>query len=322
MDEVDKNIIFELSVNYRASYQYIAKKLALSVNAIKKRIQKLNSDGVILGGWLHPTSSMLNMEDWVAIIRTEDPIPSDTFLDGLGAHKLVTSASILTDGSILCFGSYPGAKGLEEIGTFLRQVPGVKSVEFHTILTEPGRRCELTKSDLKVLKCLQQDPRMSISDLSKQTHLTPRRIRKIIDNLIGENGSEPSMYINWEARGGCRPSEICFRIDVHWNLNAGGHTAFVIIIRHEEGIEARSKIVSVLQDHYPVRFWYAYASAFEPVIFCVFVVEHMREASEILETIRQTPEAKSANAIYGYPTRKFRSPIDDYFEELFKRLED
>ncbi|MFX1576949.1 MAG: winged helix-turn-helix transcriptional regulator [Promethearchaeota archaeon] len=321
MDIVDKNIIFELSVNYRASYQAIAKKLSLSVNAIKKRIQKLNSDGIIRGGQLLPTNAMLGMEDWVAIIRTQDPIPSDAFLDSLGAHRLVGSASILTDGSILCFGSYAGAMGLQEIGTFLRQIPGVEGVEFHTILTEPGKRCELSKSDLKVLRCLHQDARMSISDMSKQTRLTPRRIRKIIGELIGENGSEPNIYINWEPRGGSRPSEVCFKITVQWNLNAGGYTAFVIIIRHEEGTQQRSKIVKILQDYYPVKFWYAYASAFEPEIFCVFVVEHMREASEIIETIRQTSEAVSANAIYGYPTRVFRSPIDDYFEQLFKQLD-
>jgi|GEM_PF-1403985 len=322
MDPIAKNILLELSVNYRASYQTIAKKLNLSVNAIKKRIQKLKSDGIIRGGLVLPMNSMLGMEDWVAILRTDDPIPSDTFLDTVGRHQLVSSASILTDGSILCFGSYSGAQGLQEIGTFLRQTPGVVSVEFHTILTEPGKRCELSVSDLKVLRCLRQDPRMSLADIAKQTRLTPRRIRKIIRELIGENGSEPSLYLNWEPRGGSRPDEVCFKVSIHWNLNAGGYTAFVIIIRHEEGVEPRSKIVRVLKENYPVKFWYAYASAFEPVIFCVFVVEHMREVSEIINTIRHTPEAISANAIYGYPSRRFHSPIDGYFEQLFKRLED
>jgi DNA-binding Lrp family transcriptional regulator len=322
MDEIDKNIIFELSVNFRVSYQTIANKFGLSVNAVKKRIQKLRGDGIIRGGVLLPTNGMLGMENWVALVRTEDPIPSDAFLDGLGAHKFIDSASILTDGSILCFGYYPGAKGLEEIGTFLRQTPGVDSVDFHTILSEPGKQRELSTSDLKVLRCLRQDPRMSISDISKKTRLTPRRIRKIVQELIDEKGSEPALYLNWDARGGSRPSEVSFKVSVDWNLNAGGHTAFVIIIRHEEGKEFRSKIVNVLKESYPFRFWYSYASAFEPVIFCVFVVEHMREAGDIIETLRQTSEVLSANAIYGYPSRRYYSAVDEYFEELFQRLED
>lgn len=322
MDLVDKNILFELSTNFRVSYQTIAKKMDLSVNAIKKRIQRMQTEGTIRGGRLVPTSAMLGMEDWVAILRTDDPIPSDSFLDGIGKHKLVTSASILTDGSILCFGKYPGAKGLEEIGTFLRQTPGVTSVEFHTILTEPGKKCDLKLSDLKVLRCLYQEPRMSIGDLSTKTRLTPRRVRKILKELLGENGSEPSLFIEWEPRGGTRASEVYFKINIHWDLNAGGHTAFVIIITHEEGVESRSKIVKLLKEKYPVKFWYAYASAFEPAFFSVFVVEHMRETSEIIETLRQTPEVISANAIYGYPTRAFHSPVDSYFEELFKQLGD
>ncbi len=321
MDEIDKNIIFELSVNYRVSYQTIANKYNLSVNAVKKRIQKLKSDGIICGGWLVPMNAMLGMESWVALVRTENPIPSDAFLDGIGAHKSIDSASILTDGSILCFGHYAGAKGLEEIGTFLRQTPGVISVDFHTILSEPGMRCELSLSDLKVLQCLRQDPRMSISDISQNTRLTPRRIRKIIQNLIDEKGSEPELYLNWDSRGGSRPDQVSFKLSVNWDLNAGGHTAFVIIIRHEEGREFRSKIVDILKETYPFWFWYSYASAFEPVIFCVFVVEHMREAGDIIETLRQTPEVVSANAIYGYPSRRYHSVIDEYFEQLFKRLE-
>jgi DNA-binding Lrp family transcriptional regulator len=267
-------------------------------------------------------NAMLEMESWVALVRTEDPIPSDAFLNGLGAHKSIDSASILTDGSILCFGYYAGAKGLEEIGTFLRQTPGVESVEFHTILGEPGKQQELSISDLKVLRCLQQDPRMSISDISQNTRQTPRRIRKIIEKLIGEHGSEPSLYLNWDARGGRRPDEVSFKATVNWNLNAGGHTAFVILIRHEEGAEMRSKIVNVLKESYPERYWYSYASAFEPVIFCVFVVEHMREASTIIETLRHTPEVQSANAIYGYPSRRYHSAVDEYFARLFKRLEE
>ncbi len=299
----------------------MAKKLNLSVNAIKKRVQKLKDDGVIRGGVLIPSNAMLGMEDWVALLRTEDPIPSDSFLDSLGEHEYVNSASILTDGSVLCFGNYPGAQGLEEIGMYLRRTPGVLSVEFHTILTEQGKKCELSLSELKVLQCLRQEPRMSISDLAEKTRLTPRRIRKIIQKLLGENGSEPGYYIEWEPRGGSRASEVSFRLNVHWDLNAGGHTAFVIIICHEEGVESRSKIVKVLREQYPVKFWYAYASAFEPVFFSVFVVEHMREASQIIETLRRTPEVISANAIYGYPTKAFLSPIDKYFMQLFKRLE-
>ncbi|MFX1318783.1 MAG: AsnC family transcriptional regulator [Promethearchaeota archaeon] len=321
MDEIDKRLIFELLVDYRASYQSMAKKLDLSVNAVKKRFERLRSVGIIRGGLLAPVPSMIGSEDWVAILRMEGLSTSEEQLARVGAHRLVRAGSILTDGSILCFGIVGGAKDLQEIGSYLRQVPGVESVEFHTILNEPGKRCELTMADLKVLRCLRQEPRIPISEIAQLTGLTPRRIRKILINLLGENGAEITFHLNWEPRGVAHPNEVCFRLSVWWNLNAGGYTAFIIKIRHAEGTEARSRIVNWLKCTYPFKFWYAYASAFEPVIFCIFMVEHLHESIDIASAVTQLPEAVDVYPIFGYPTKVFRSQIDDYFEALFKQLE-
>jgi hypothetical protein len=104
-------------------------------------------------------------------------------------------------------------------------------------------------------------------------------------------------------------------------LNAGGYTAFIIKIRHAEGREAQSRIIDWLKNKYPFEFWYAYASAFEPVIFCIFMVEHLRDSNDIAYAVTQVPEAVDVYPIFGYPTKTFRSQLDDYFETLFKKLE-
>ncbi len=320
MDLIDKQIIFELLVNYRAAYQTIAKKLDLSVNAVKKRFEKMKGEGLIRGGLVTPLPVMSGTEDWMAFLRMEGPSTSEDILDQIGSHQLVNSGSILTDGSILCYGYYRGGRDLQEIGTFLRQAPGVKSVEFHTLLCEPGKKCDLTPPDLKVIRILRQEPRMPISEIAQQTKLTPRRVKKILNNLFGDNGSEPLHFINWEPRGGKHPNEVSFRVGVRWNLNAGGYTAFIIQVRHEEGTEPRERIIDSLKKEYPFEFWYAYASAFEPVIFCVFVVEHFRDSVGFINMIKQTPEVVEVYPIFGYPTKVFRSQIDDYFDAIFKEI--
>jgi len=320
MDLIDKNIIFELLTNYRASYQAIAKKLDLSVNAVKKRFEKLKSVGIIRGGLLTPMAAMKRTEDWVTFLRMKEANTSETILDVIGSHRLVNSGSILTDGSVLCYGYSGGAQDLQEIGTFFRQIEGVKSIEFHTILTIPGKESDLTTSDLKVLQYLRQYPRSPISEIAKKIGISSRRVKKTIEELIGENGSEPPNFINWESRGGKSPNEVSFRVSVWWNLNAGGYTAFIAQVRHEEGVEARGRIIDLLKHQYPFEFWYAYASAFEPVFFCVFMVKHLRESIEIVNRIKQLPGAASIYPIFGYPTKVYRSQIDDYFERLFKEL--
>ena len=321
MDLVDKRLIFELLGYYRDSYQTLATKLDLSVNAVKKRIQKLESVGIIRGGLLAPLPAMSGSEDWVAILAITDSSKSNDLLIEIGSHRLVRAGSVLTDGSILCFGSYGGAKDLQEIGTFLRQVPSVEALEFHTILSEPGKKYDLTIPDLKVLRCLRHDPRMPITEIAQQTGLTPRRVRKILENLIGRNGAEYLFHLNWDPQGRAHPSEVCFLLSVHWNLNAGGFTAFIIKVRHEEGIEPRGKIIDWLKGTFPFEFWYAYASAFEPVFFVIFVVEHIRHSMDIASRLKQVPEVVEIYPIFGYPTKVFRSQLDDYFERIFKDLE-
>ncbi|MFW9935660.1 MAG: winged helix-turn-helix transcriptional regulator [Candidatus Thorarchaeota archaeon] len=318
MDLVDKRIIFELLGNYRESYQTLSTKLGLSINAVKKRIQKLESVGIIRGGILQPLSAMSGSENWVAILSIKDSNRSKGILDEIGSHRLVQAGSVLTDGSILCFGIYGGVKDLQEIGSFLRQVPDVESVEFHTILAEPGKKCELTAPDLKVLQCLRQESRMTISEIAQRTGLTPRRARKILEKLIGPNGSEYLNHLNWEPQGRAHPNDVCFQLVVHWNLNAGGYTAFIIKVRHEEGIESRGRIIEWLKTTYPFEFWYAYASAFEPVFFAIFVVEHIRHSIQIASMLKQVPGVVNIYPIFGYPTKVFRSQLDEYFERALR----
>ncbi len=321
MDLIDKQIIFELLISYRASYQAIAEKLNLSVNAVKKRFEKLKNVGIIRGGVLVPMPVMKGTEDWLALLRMDEATASDDSLEKIGSHVLVQSGSLLTDGSILCFGFYGGAQDLQEIGAFLRQVQGVKSVEFHTILAPQGKKTDLAKNDLKVLRCLREAPRIPISKITEKTGINSRRVRNILQKLIGENGVEPIYYINWKSQGKTHPNDVSFLVRVHWNLNAGGYTAFMIQIRHKEGVEERKKITDILTDNYSFEFWYAYASAFEPVIFCVFLVEHMRDSIEIVKTVEQIPQAVEVYPIFGYPTKVFRSQVDDYFEGIFENID-
>ena len=49
LDSVDRQILYYLSVDARADYSFLSKKLSLTANAIKHRIKRLESTGVILG---------------------------------------------------------------------------------------------------------------------------------------------------------------------------------------------------------------------------------------------------------------------------------
>jgi DNA-binding Lrp family transcriptional regulator len=62
MDLIDKQIIFELFGNCRATYRSLSKKLGLSSTSIRKRVMKLRESGLISRGYVLLSLAMLDAE--------------------------------------------------------------------------------------------------------------------------------------------------------------------------------------------------------------------------------------------------------------------
>ncbi|MFX1475214.1 MAG: winged helix-turn-helix transcriptional regulator [Promethearchaeota archaeon] len=319
MDLIDKRIILELNTNCRMSYQTLANKLGLTVNAIKKRLDRLIESGVILRFSIYLSLAMLDAEIALAILTNNRPIDSDDFLDELGANPMVYTASYLSDGAALLFAEYQGASGLAELGRFLRQVDGVTDVEMHTLIVEKGSKRDFSQMDLKVLYCLKEDARMPIAEIARRTRLTPKRVRRIIRSFLGEGGSIPEFSIQQQSIGDLRTRQASIHFRVVWNLNAGGGLAFIVRIKWDEAGKL-GEIVEWLKTEFPLEFWYAYATAREPLVFCVFIVEHMREATHIVKKAHQAPYVESATPIFGFPSKSYPSLRDLRLQELLEGI--
>ncbi|MDO8055824.1 MAG: hypothetical protein Q6361_03105, partial [Candidatus Hermodarchaeota archaeon] len=148
----------------------------------------------------------------------------------------------------------------------------------------------------------------------------PRRVRRLIEEFT-MRGAIPELYLTGKAPGDYRTKQACFYFQVVRDLNGGGYTAFITRVLHDGDAETRTRIVEHLKERYPLSFFYAYTSAFEPILFCIFVVEHIREGSDIINSTRQLPGVISTEALYGYPTKRFPGLFDTYFEDIFKPLE-
>ncbi len=321
VDLIDKRILLELSANCRVSYQTLANRLGISVNAVKKRVEKLTEIGAIKGYRVYPSLAMIDAESAMIFLSTKEPVTDERFLDQLGANPMIRTGSILTNGKVLMFGQYMGSRGLAELRRFLGEVEGVVDVELHTLITERGRKCELSESHLKVLKCLFDDPRMSAAEISRQMGLSQKRVSRIIHEFLGEGGSLSEVLIQDQDIGDTRTQEACFHFRVWWDLNASGGTAFIIRINHEVGTGNMGKLVDWLKEKYPMEFWFAYSSAVEPIIFSVFVIEHMRDATAIVNNIRQAPHVISVRAIFGFPSKRFKNLQDQFMEDKLAKIE-
>jgi len=318
LDLLDKQIILALNANCRISYQALACELGLSVNAVKKRINKLIETGVIIEFYAYLSLAMSGGEILLGIITLEASASGQKVLDSISAAHHVFAGSVLSDGRLLLFAEYRGALELDELGRFLHGLEGVTQIEVHTLLYEKGGECELTKTDLKVLKVIKNNARMPITQIAENTELTPKRIRAVLKKLMGETGSAPEYFTEPTSFGDARTTRQCVHFRILWNLNAAGSTTFIIRIDWNVEKGTRGDLIDWLQNEYPNEFWYALTSASTPTLFCVFVVEHFRDAEPLTQEISNGPLVASVDILFGYPTKTFDNPRAVLLNQLIK----
>lgn len=318
LDLLDKQIILALNANCRMSYQALAREFNLSVNAVKKRITKLIETGLILEFCAYLSLAMSGGEMLLLILSVDASQSSQQLLETIGSDPRIFAGSVLSDGRLLLFAEYKGAIELDELARFIHGLEGITDIDMHTLLYEKGGKCNLTKTDLKVLKTIRHEARMPIAKIARHTNLSPKRVRFVLRKLMGETGSAPEYFTEPTSYGDARTTRQCVHFRIVWNLNAGGSTTFIIRIDWDVDKGSRGGLIDWLQTDYPDRFWYALTSATTPTLFCVFVVEHMRDAEPLVQEIINAPLVASVDVLFGYPTKQFDSPRDVLLNQLLE----
>ncbi|MFW9799842.1 MAG: winged helix-turn-helix transcriptional regulator [Candidatus Thorarchaeota archaeon] len=287
MDAIDKKILLELDANCRVSFEELGRKLEMTSNAVKKRFDKLLDSGVIDHFVVAFKPAMTGAEYLIGEVSTDGSEDEEDFISHIGNNEMTVQVGLLAGGegrSYMVHAEYIGSEGLLELSSFLRNLDSVTKVEVHTIATDSGRKVDLTNTHLRILRHLIDDPRMTISELARQSGLTARRVRRLLSELI-------------EGRG--------FWFSARWNLSAGESTEFYVRIEYDEREGTTDEIEQWLRNEYPLEYWYSYASALEPVIFAKFVTEHFREAETITKRITATRFTRATRTMICYPVRKF-----------------
>lgn len=286
MDEIDKGILFGLLQNCRTPYRAIAQHFDLTANAVKKRIQKLIDTGVIVQFTAELSPAMVDGDNFLAVISTDGNENEEDCLNLIGSHLLVREVGILSGSSYLAIGTSIGSESLRDLGSFLRGIENVRSVELHSLVKDAnhGSKVELTKLQLRVLNCLVKDPRMPTNEISELTGLTVRRTRTTITKLLDSGAVS---------------------LGIRWNLSAGDGFVFLLRIHWDEKTGGLEDILSFIVERFPVAFYGPLVSATEPVFFAVFVVDQFKTADSISKNISASPFVKSCHTLFGRPSVSF-----------------
>jgi DNA-binding Lrp family transcriptional regulator len=295
LDLLDKKIIRALHQNCRVSYQQLAKEYEVTLNAIKKRVLKLLDDGVI-SFCVEPSLAMVGAEWVIAFVKTSGEIAQERMVTLLGENQMVNEVGPLADGEYIIFANYVGSEGLRELTTQLKTLESVNEVEIHQVLMPKGKKRDLSKRELKIIQYLVQDPRMSIVKIADATGYSAKTIRKTLDDLIES-----------EAIG----------FTVRFRPNAGDAVTFLVRIEWDESMTDLDSFLTWINTEFPNEFWSPLISASESLMIPIFIVNHVREISPILDTIKQAPFTVSAVSKMGRESYSFPDIRQLWLEKQF-----
>jgi DNA-binding Lrp family transcriptional regulator len=298
IDEIDRQIAWTLAINCRTSLQDLSSKLGITRTAVKKRIDRLVETGSIAAFSVRLSHAEAGYDVGFAILNFSVPTTDEYLVEYLSDSELIGEIARTIDNRALIIFDYPNSSELSRITNSFRRMDNVTDVDIITnLVVDKGSTLELTGLHKKVLRCLLKDARMSISDISKESGLTPRRVSKTIQELIDSRA-------------------ILFTIS--WVANTAGETTFVSKVYYDASkIEPRN-LLKMIYPKMTDSFNYAYISGLEPFILLAFTVDHFSEGDKFQKYIMETGFVTTIDSMVTYPGFKPKNPRVTALEKLLQ----
>jgi DNA-binding Lrp family transcriptional regulator len=195
LDDIDLRIIRLLARDCRASYKDIASAVAISSNAAKDRINKMVCNGAIDRFAVRINPAIFGYErECILTLRNIDKTIKEQQV--LNMVRLVGDVIVYvkhlegTAGFVL----YVGAGAEDKIST-LNDLLKPASVESIFVSYKPITM-RIHISDLKIIKSLLSDPRMTIDDIAKEVLLSSKTVKRRLEMIRESHVMEFSILTN------------------------------------------------------------------------------------------------------------------------------
>ena len=313
MDQLDKSILLELTVNARIPVQDLAKKYDLSFNTIKNRISKLSETKIIHRYVVGLSWTMLEAEEILFKITTDGTENIKELFEQIETHPLTHTSSRIKERNYEVHAVISDTKSFFDFKEFLTSINGVTHTEIHRIewvypplpsstpMAIMGQKVAFSRDQLKVLRCLTNDVRMNITEIAKQTKIPSRRIRKILNKLVLGGGARFTVLMNFSA----------------FNRISLGYT-----IDFDSAKTTPQEIATWFFTHYPFETWWIRYLIDEPQCSVYLLVPDSIEGAAITRDVRQASFTESLEDFYSQQSIAFtgsmkqKLPMELRLEEL------
>ncbi|MFX1301174.1 MAG: winged helix-turn-helix transcriptional regulator [Promethearchaeota archaeon] len=300
MDPVYKTILQELMANCRITYRMLAKKIGLTATSVKKRVTKLWENGVISRPYVLLSLAMRDAEVSQAELITDGTEQDEHFLTQLGTHPLVFAAVRTGPHEFTSAGNVACSTQLFELGRFYRLFNCVKEVDINLVrpvgpaffppgqqYIHRGQKVAFNKPQLKVLRLLWENARMSAKEIAKQTNYSARRVGQILHELQTGGG----LYFT-----------------VHMRPSAIGSIPFWLIIDYDENKIEPYQGVKWVAEKFPHIFWSCWLFVNKPTLQHFCTANNVKTITDTTNITRTAPFAKQVRAIIFRPQKYFVGP--------------
>jgi DNA-binding Lrp family transcriptional regulator len=177
VDSKDFQLLVGLYGNARQSYQSLGSRVSLSAPAVRDRLNRLRSKGILLGFMLVIDSSVFDRDDLLL------------FFHGNFSRKSVLAAFAAPDISWVSW-KVDGritlrlwTKNEREATDNLTKILGVRP-SMRAFTPRKKGRAPLSNTDLLIMDALVDEPKVPFGELLESTGLSPKTLRKHLDLLL------------------------------------------------------------------------------------------------------------------------------------------
>lgn len=282
MDLLDKSIVLELMTNSRVSCQELAEKYNSTRGVVRKRIKRLEEMGVIQEYSAWYSLAMVDAEFVFGHVRVNQQIVREEIIKDLVQHPMIHAVIPLATGDIIFHANVVGTEGLSNLGTSIRKLEHVNEVELNLIQFDRGNEVELKKIHFQIMSALFSNSRISVAEISRRTKLSPRRVKRALNEI--ESGRGIVLAI---ARNPALGSGLSFYVKIYW---------------YEREANAKD-LVELIEKEFPVETWESYVSASDSVLYTRLFVEHIKDVESISNRLSQFEAIRKLETLVFYPAR-------------------
>jgi DNA-binding Lrp family transcriptional regulator len=301
MDSTDLEIIKLLNLNGRMPLTTIAKKIKLSINGVKKRINNLEEEGVIKGYSCEICFGILGEETGLARIKISSAIESlEEVIDCIGNHKLIFTVGVGIGNKIIAVFTYKTSSEVVELENWLKSILHVDTVEIFLLMSRPvGETPKIAPADYRIISELRNNGRMPLQALSERTQISTRTLKKRLDKLTKEG----IIYFSTVLSPGSSEELIIFTIFCTLRLEANKIDFYQNVMRYFAG-----------------TFWVGWIVVEKPVVILSFFAPSIKAIRNIEEALKQRfPEIESIDTITGGEGFHFQDWRATHIKEMAKK---